>query len=125
MKGFVYAALGVSALVVFERLGALLSAKLGLGLPGSVVGFVLLALALGVFRDVPEALQRPAAWLLSHLPLFLIPALFSAVVAFNLDRSLWPFLVLGCVGGTLVSALGAAMLVQRLQRGSVRQPLDD
>ncbi|WP_157826937.1 CidA/LrgA family protein [Macromonas nakdongensis] len=112
-------------LVVFECLGAMLTAKLGLGLPGSVIGFVLLALALGVFRDVPEALQRPSAWLLSHLPLFLIPALFSAVVALNLDHSPWQFLVLGCVGGTLVSALGAAMLVLRLQRQSTKRPVDD
>lgn len=116
MKGFVCAALGVAALVVFERLGAVLVAKMGLGFPGSVVGFVLLALALCFCRGVPQGLQKPAGWLLSHLPLFLMPTLFAAVVAFNLDRSLWLFFVLSCVAGTLASAWWVALLVSWAQR---------
>lgn len=116
MRGFVGAVLGMAALVIFERLGALFAAKAGLGLPGSVVGLVLLALALGVCGGVPQGLQKPAGWLLSHLPLFLMPALFAAVVAFKLDRSLWLFFVLSCVAGTLASAGCAASLVQWVQR---------
>ena len=103
-------------MVIFERLGALFAAKAGLGLPGSVVGLVLLALTLGVCGGVPQGLQKPAGWLLSHLPLFLMPALFAAVVAFKLDRSLWLFFVLSCVAGTLASAGCAALLVQWVQR---------
>ncbi len=116
MRGFVCAALGMAALVVFERLGAVLAAATGLGLPGSVVGFVLLVLTLCFLRDVPQGLQKPARWLLSHLPLFLMPALFAAVVAFQLDRSVWLFFVLSCVAGTLISAVCVAVLVSWVQR---------
>ncbi len=120
MRGFVCTTLGFAALVAFERVGSLLAVKLELVMPGSVVGFVLLALALGVLKGVPQGLQKPTRWLLSHLPLFLAPALFSAVVAFNLDRSLWLFFVLSCVAGTLVSAWGVALLVLWVQRRFAR-----
>jgi len=112
MRGLLWSTLGMIALVVFERLGSVLAAKTGLGVPGSVLGFVMLALVLGAFREVPQGLKKPAGWLLGHLPLFLMPAMFGAVVTFNLDRSLWLFWALSCVAGTTVSALCAAILVR-------------
>lgn len=124
MRAFLYTSLGLAALVLFERLGAMVAAWTGGLLPGSVVGFVLLALATCVFRQVPQGLQRPSAWLLNHLPLFLMPALFSAVLHFSVDASLWAFLALCSVAGTLVPALVSAFALWWWNRRCVDR-LDD
>ena len=65
---------GLIVLLGFFLLGEGAAALFGLPIPGSVLGMLLLFIALVLFRRVPESLRLSAHALLPYLPLFIVPA---------------------------------------------------
>lgn len=109
-------ALGLVVLVAVERLGHALAAWAGLPLPGGVAGFVLLFLALFLWRELPAPLADVSSALLSHLSLFLVPSVVAAAVAFRFSDIPVVFL-LGCgLVVTLLSALACGLAVRWVER---------
>jgi holin-like protein len=109
---------GVGVLLLAQLAGAWLARALGLPVPGSVLGLVLLA-ALIELRVVPLALVRPAAdFLVRHLALLYVPAGAALVLHWALVRREWLPIVAGGVASTLAVLVVAGVAYQRLERRS-------
>jgi holin-like protein len=107
---------GMAILLVFLFVGDEISSLLHLPLPGSVVGMVLLALALHR-RWLPFEWVRPAAHLLiRHLSLLYIPPGVGVMVYFGLIRREWLPLVAAGVAGMAAVLVAVGVLQQRLER---------
>ncbi|MES1989341.1 MAG: CidA/LrgA family protein [Pseudomonadota bacterium] len=101
--------LGFVALVLCLELGNLMVWGLGLPVPGTVIGILILLLGLAALRHVPDTLNDVSLWLLGHLNLLYVPAGvgvmgYVALVA----QDFWPIVVtlfLSTFLATLASAL--------------------
>lgn len=109
-------ALAFSALVACNEVGGYLSERLGLPVPGTVIGLLIMLAALAVMRRVPESLNEVAVYLLKHLNLLYVPAGvgvlgYIALVA----RDFWPIVVTLFVSTFLATIAGgvAFQLVAR------------
>lgn len=91
---------GMAVLLAFQFAGELISTFLDIPIPGSVVGMVLLLLALvrGIVRV--EWLQAAADLLLSHMALFFVPAGVGVMVHFDLIAREWLPIAVGTVVST-------------------------
>ena len=101
--------LGFVALVLCLELGNLVAWGLGLPVPGTVIGILILLLGLAALRRVPDALNDVSLWLLGHLNLLYVPAGvgvmgYVALVA----RDFWPIVVTLFVS-TFLATLAAAL----------------
>lgn len=65
---------GLALLLVFQSLGEIIVRASGMGVPGPVIGMVLLFAFLVARRVPPASLAQAADGLLSHLAIFYIPA---------------------------------------------------
>ena len=112
MRGCAGIVLGFAVLTLFSLAGDLASRALHLPVPGTVVGMLLMLLALGPARAVPQGLQRAAELLVSHLNLFYVPAAVAVTAyASSLWRDRWAIAVALVVGTW--AALAAAALTFR------------
>lgn len=99
---------GWLVLLVSLLAGELLSTKLGLPLPGPVLGMAILALALGVQRRATPSVERAADSLLAHMPLLFVPAGVGALQFWPQLKGAWlPVAVTLLVGTTLTLAVTA------------------
>jgi len=101
--------LGFAALVLCLELGNLVAWGAGLPVPGTVIGILILLLALAAFARVPEPLSDVSLWLLGHLNLLYVPAGvgvmgYVALVA----RDFWP-IVVTLFFSTFLATLAAAL----------------
>lgn len=81
-------------LVACDTAGRLVSLWLGLPVPGTVIGILLLLCCLIALRRVPEHVGRVADFLLAHLNFLYIPAGVGVMsYAALLAEDLWPILV--------------------------------
>lgn len=107
-------------LVLCDSAGRLLSWSLGLPVPGTVIGILILLGALVALRRVPEPLGRVADFLLAHLNFFYIPAGVGVMVyAALLADDLWP-IVVALFASTFLAMIAAGLtfrLVARLTGG--------
>lgn len=109
-------ALGLAAFVAFERFGSALAGWAGLPVPGGIVGFALLFLALFLWRELPQPAVGMSSVLMSHLTLFLVPSVVAAVVAFRF-REVDAVFLIGCaVAVTLFSALACGLVMRWIER---------
>ncbi len=107
---------GFGVLLLAQLAGGWLARALGLPVPGSVLGLVLLA-ALVELRVVPLALVRPAAdFLVRHLALLYVPAGAALVLHWGLVRREWLPIVAGGVASTVAVLVVAGLVYQRLER---------
>lgn len=72
--------IGLSGLVALKLLGDALPRWLGVSVPGSFWGFLLVSLVHSGVRSVPMGLSSASTWMLKHLTLFLPPSLATAAV---------------------------------------------
>lgn len=72
--------IGLSGLVALKLQGDALSRWLGVSVPGSFWGFLLVSLVHSGVRSVPMGLSSASTWMLKHLTLFLPPSLATATV---------------------------------------------
>lgn len=103
-------------LVACDSAGRLLSWGLGLPVPGTVIGIlILLALVVALHR-IPEPLARVADFLLAHLNFFYIPAGVGVMsYAALLAEDLWPVIVALFVS-TFLAMLAAGYAFQWVAR---------
>lgn len=96
---------GLLGLAALKWLGDALSRWLGLSVPGSFWGFLILLMALVAMAEAPKTLSGASHWLLSHLTLFLLPSLVAAAVGLQFaSGSLDLLLVAGLLITTVVGA---------------------
>ncbi len=99
---------GLLILLVFLLLGGVLQQLLSLPVPASIVGMLLLLLALIIRGQTPEALQKITQTLSPLLPLFLIPVSVGVVTQKHLLEAhateLLVILTVSIIPGALVSA---------------------
>ena len=100
-------------LLACQLAGAILVRLAGLPVPGPVFGMVIL-LAGVVLGGVPESLRKVANGLLTHLPLFFVPAGVGLVTHGARLRADWLPLTVGIVFSTLVTMLVVGLMIQRL-----------
>ena len=74
-------------LLLFQLIGESLARGLGLPIPGPVLGFVLLALALARWQPLRRTVEPVAAGLLRHLSLLFVPAAVGVIQQWRLLRS--------------------------------------
>lgn len=99
---------GLLILLVFLLLGTLLQSTFSLPLPGSILGMVLLLIALILRGKVPDSLAAISRTLAPLLPLFIIPVSVGLVTqkALLQQHGVWllGILVVSLIPGALVCA---------------------
>ena len=111
---------GITWLVVFQLLGTGLNVLLLPGLPGPIIGMLLLFAFLLLQGEVPQPVSEAAGGLLRYLPLLLIPAA-AGVLAYReqLSADFWALsatLVLSLVPALLFCGWLMQKLIERQQR---------
>jgi len=104
----------LTALLVFQLIGEVVSVAFGLPVPGPVIGMVLLFLALAVKGSVPADLQTTGQGLLSHLSLLFVPAGVGVLLHAHLVAEEWPAITAALVGSTLLTIAGTALVMKWL-----------
>jgi holin-like protein len=108
--------LALAVLVAFQAAGSLSAGLLGLPVPGSVLGMVLLTLALQL-RLVRVAWVRPAAdLLLRHMGLLFVPPGVAVMVHVELIRAEWLPILVGSAVSTVAVLLAVGWVQQRMER---------
>jgi holin-like protein len=106
--------IGFIALIAFQWLGETLKTVLQLPLPGPVIGMIVLLMALMVYGQIPQGLERVSQPLLQHMSLLFIPPgvglFFLAPDIFNQ----WLAILLGIFISTAVTLAITGILMQRL-----------
>lgn len=105
--------LGLLLLLLFQMAGALI-AGFGVGLPGPVIGMLLLLIFLLVLRRVPEPLQVTSSQLLKYLPLMLIPPAVGIMSQWQVLASNLIAISVALLGSLLVTLPLTAWILQRL-----------
>jgi len=99
---------GLLILLIFLLLGGLLQQTLALPVPASIIGMLLLLLALVLRGKTPESLQKITQALSPLLPLFLIPVSVGIITQKELLEAhateLLVILAVSLIPGALVSA---------------------
>ncbi|WOX04097.1 CidA/LrgA family protein [Microbulbifer pacificus] len=110
--------LGAVLLLAFDLAGRGLTATFALPIPGSVLGMLLLLLALMLLGRVPSGLAIVSEQILRLLVLIFLPASVGIYFVRDLTSGDWLALVAAMVIGTLISFALTAMMLQRLLIGS-------
>lgn len=90
-------------ILAFSFLGEILSKGLNLPIPGSVIGLVLLFIALlsGIVK--PKDIDVVADFLIDNLAFFFIPAAVGLIVTFYLIKDIWiSIFLITCITTVLV-----------------------
>lgn len=104
---------GFAWLLLCQSAGELLARGLGVGLPGPVVGMLILLLALNA-EGVRQPVAAAADALLSHLSLLFVPVGVGVVAHLALLSQYGMRLLLVLVLSTLIGMATAALLLRRL-----------
>lgn len=78
--------LGLFSLLLFQLIGETIARGSGLPIPGPVIGFVLLAVALAASPGLRREVDPVAAGLLRHLSLLFVPAAVGVIQQWGLLR---------------------------------------
>ncbi|CAD5110474.1 CidA/LrgA family protein [Zestomonas carbonaria] len=115
LKGLLY-------LVVLQLLGSLINALFLPGLPGSIIGLLLLFGCLLLRGEVPEPLRLAANGLLQYLPLFLVVPAAGIMVSGDKLLGELPAIAAALVLSLLVTVPFCGWLLQTLARRMERDP---
>ena len=100
---------GLMILIFCAVLGGALSQTLGLPLPGSIMGMIMLLLVLVGLRRVPQPLHDSVASLTPYMPLFIVPASVGLITQTDLlleyGLELLFILAVSLIPGALVCAV--------------------
>lgn len=105
---------GAATLLGCSLAGQLLSERLALPVPGSVVGMLLLLVGLMLYGGVPRGLAQVSSQLLRLLALLFLPAAVGVFFLRDLDAGDWLALLAATVFGTLLSFTLCALLLKKL-----------
>lgn len=107
---------GLGVLLVYLYAGNLIVAWLGIPVPGSVIGMVLLAASLRGKLLRLEVVEPAAGVLLRYLALLFVPPGVGLMLYFDLLAAEWLPIVAGGVAGTVAVLLVVGGLQQRSAR---------
>ncbi|KAB8143120.1 CidA/LrgA family protein [Chloroflexia bacterium SDU3-3] len=106
----------ITALLIFQLLGEVISRTLGLPIPGPVIGMLLLVAALFVRGSAPASLTRAAGGLIQNLSLLYVPVGVGIMVQFGLLQREWLAILLTLVVSTVVTIVITALSMRFLMR---------
>lgn len=106
----------LTILLVFQLVGEAISHGLGLPIPGPVIGFILLLVALLLRRGVPEELRTTATGMLQHLSLMFVPAGVGVMVHLSRIRDEWLPITVALILSTLLTIACTALVMNWLMR---------
>ena len=107
---------GVFIILLMLLLGNGLSSAINGIIPGSVIGMVLLFLAL-LFKIIkPETIRKPAGYLINHMSLFFIPAGVGLMTAWDLIASHWISIIVSSVVSTIVVLSVVGLVQQKMEK---------
>jgi holin-like protein len=119
---------GAALLLACELSGRAIANLISLPIPGSVIGMLLLLLALMIYGRVPRGLGRVSEQLLRYLVLIFLPAAAGVFFLRGIAPGDWLALAAAMIFGTLISLTLSALLLNRLIRGgagrAARKPAD-
>jgi len=107
---------GMAILLTFQAGGELISSALGLPFPGSVIGMVLLLVALRFEWIRLDWIEQAAELLLSHLALFFVPAGVGVMVYTDVLANEWLPILAATVVSTFVVMAVTGKLADRLEK---------
>lgn len=108
--------LGVFVILLMLMLGNGISILINGIIPGSVIGMVLLFLAL-IFKLVkPEIIRKPAQYLIQHMSLFFIPAGVGLMTAWDLIADHWAAIIVSSVLSTIIVLSVVGLVQQKLEK---------
>lgn len=108
---------GILTLLLFHLAGEAIVELTGLPIPGPVIGLLLLFAALVIRGQVSDSLSSSSQTLIGLLPMLLIvpsAGIFFLGAGFH---NQWPAFIGAIVGGTLLTLLFSALLMNALARG--------
>lgn len=117
MKGLIFL-LQFIFICGFFILGQLLREFFSIPLPGSILGFMLMFLALTLKLFPLRFVESGAMLLLSFLPLFFIPATVGVIEYLDIFAGKGFFLVAIIISSTLLTMAGSGLTSQYLSRQS-------
>ncbi len=106
----------LTILLVFQLAGEAISLVFDLPVPGPVIGFVLLLVALRLRKGVPDNLRTTATGILQHFSLLFIPAGVGVMVHLSRLRDEWLPITVALVGSTLLTIACTALVMDWLMR---------
>jgi holin-like protein len=107
---------GVFIILLMLLLGNGLSSAINGIIPGSVIGMVLLFLALLSKIIKPEMIRKPAGYLINHMSLFFIPAGVGLMTAWDLIASHWVSIIVSSVVSTVVVLAVVGLVQQKMEK---------
>jgi len=106
----------ITALLIFQLLGEVISRALGLPIPGPVIGMLLLVAALFARGSAPASLTRVAGGLIQNLSMLYVPVGVGIMVQFGLLQREWLAILLTLVVSTVVTIVITALSMRFLMR---------
>jgi holin-like protein len=107
---------GVFIILLMLLLGNGLSSVINGVIPGSVIGMVLLFLALLTKMIKPEMVRKPAGYLINHMSLFFVPAGVGLMNAWDLISSNWAAIIVSSLVSTIVVLAVVGLVQQKLEK---------
>lgn len=113
------------ALIVCNEAGGFIARQTGVPVPGTVIGILIMLVALLALRRVPETLRSASVFLLTHLNLFYVPAGVGVMGYLVLiAHDLWPIVITMFVStflATIAAALAFQWVARVVDKGDVTQ----
>ncbi len=107
---------GILVLLVFQCLGEAINTLLGLGLPGPVIGLLLLFGGLCLRGGVPDSVAQSSQTLIPLLALMFLPAATGVFFLGPAFDDQWSAIIGAIVIATVLSLLFNALLMRWLTR---------
>ena len=98
----------IAAIFLMQLVGEALVRLLGVPLPGSLLGLLLMFGCLVYMGRLPQGLRDTAGHILQHLMLLFIPAVAAVMLHFDRIRLEWLAFLLASIGATVVTILVTA-----------------
>ncbi len=109
-------------LLLFYGVGEWIASLEVLPLPGSVIGMLLLTIALAVGVLKPRHVRPTARLLLRHIILFFIPVSVGVMTAYVLIEEQWVAIVVAALLSTLLTLWVVGRIAQGLERRNTTNP---
>lgn len=101
--------------MLFSLVGDSISKALELSIPGSVIGMILLFLALQFKFIKLEKIELVGSFLVNNLPILFVAAGVGIMTKFNLIKSIWLSFFLICIVTTIISLGVIAKVVKYIK----------
>ncbi len=108
----------IALILICQLCGELLVTASGVGIPGPVIGMLLLFVFLLIKGAVPEGLEKVSSTLLDNLSLMFVPAGVGIMAHFELlGANAWP-LMIAVFSSTVLTIVVTALIMQSASRNA-------